>query len=742
MVPVHTGTSTRSPFFAARDGAGALLERDGVPVARITFPPQPAFYGLATADGIPYWKIATLHGRDVLATTVVQDCIRYRNRKTQCQFCAIGESLKADRTIARKTPQQLGEVAAAAVRLDGVKHVVLTTGTPNVTDRGAAVLCESATGIRAAVDLPIQAQCEPPDDFAWFERLRTAGVAALGMHLEAVEPAVRARAMPGKAKVPIAYYLDAFAASVRVFGRGQVSTYIIAGLGDAPESILAMCARLVALGVYPFVVPLVPIGGTPLAEASAPEPHVMRALLEELGTMLRDANLTSADIKAGCGKCGACSSLSALKAPDAKPLRRRRDRRRPRRSLDELSAQRTRHRTRRARKKSRRARVALRSLGFLLSRYAELAVPAPEFSVCRRRPARIHEERRDRSVHRSVRGVVRPPLREGVTVAKLARSENGHGYDVRTTRGDVHADHVVVAVGGYHTAELPRIAERMSRDIVQLHSSAYKSPQALPEGDVLVVGTGQSGAQIAEDLHLAGRRVHLCVGSAPRTARRYRGKDVVAWLDEIGYYSMPVHEHPLKERVRGKPNHYVTGRDGGHDIDLRKFASEGMRLYGRLLDVRDGTLVFGDDLKTNLDGADAVAESIKTTIDRFIEQHGIDAPAEARYAPLWEPEHHTRELDHVTAGIGSAVWCMGYRSDYRWIDIPIFDGTGYPSHQRGVTAAAGLYFLGLPWQFTWGSGRLSGVARDAEHLVACITARHDTAGHANSKVLNELALGS
>ncbi len=244
---------------------------------------------------------------------------------------------------------------------------------------------------------------------------------------------------------------------------------------------------------------------------------------------------------------------------------------------------------------------------------------------------------------------------------------------------------------------------RMSRDIVQLHSSAYKSPQALPEGDVLVVGTGQSGAQIAEDLHLAGRRVHLCVGSAPRTARRYRGKDVVAWLDEIGYYSMPVHEHPLKERVRGKPNHYVTGRDGGHDIDLRKFASEGMRLYGRLLDVRDGTLVFGDDLKTNLDGADAVAESIKTTIDRFIEQHGIDAPAEARYAPLWEPEHHTRELDYVTAGIGSAVWCMGYRSDYRWIDIPIFDGTGYPSHQRGVTAAAGLYFLGLPWQFTWGS---------------------------------------
>ncbi len=193
MVPVHTGSATRSPFVAIVDGTGAVLERDGFAVARIAFPPQPNFYARATADGIPYWKIATLHGRDVLATTVVQDCIRYKNRKTQCQFCAIGESLKADRTIAYKTPQQLGEVAKAAVDLDGVMHMVLTTGTPNVTDRGAAVLCESAAGIKAAVDLPIQAQCEPPDDFAWFERMRAAGVDALGMHLEAVEPEVRAR---------------------------------------------------------------------------------------------------------------------------------------------------------------------------------------------------------------------------------------------------------------------------------------------------------------------------------------------------------------------------------------------------------------------------------------------------------------------------------------------------------------------------------------------------------------------
>lgn len=310
MVPVHTWSAADSPFVARSDKAGVVLERDGVPIARIAFPPQPNFYSCETEDGIPYWKIATLHGRDVLATTVLQECIRYQNRATQCQFCAIGESLKGDRTIARKTPLQLAEVARAAVDLDGVAHMVMTTGTPNVTDRGAAVLCESALAIKAAVDLPLQAQCEPPDDFVWFGRMRDAGIDTLGMHLEAVEDRVRTIAMPGKAKVPVAYYLDAFEASVRIFGRGQVSTYILAGLGDTPEAIVAMCAKLIAIGVYPFVVPLVPIGGTPLENVVPPTASFMRALLDEVGTLLRDGKLLSTDMKAGCGKCGACSSLS------------------------------------------------------------------------------------------------------------------------------------------------------------------------------------------------------------------------------------------------------------------------------------------------------------------------------------------------------------------------------------------------------------------------------------------------
>jgi radical SAM protein (TIGR04043 family) len=313
MVPIYTGTARHSPFHADAPGADGVstLTRDGAPVAPITFPTAPRFYRLQTMDGVPYWKIAVLHGADVLATTVLQTCIRYTDRATACQFCAIGQSLEAGRTIAHKTPEQLAEVARMAVLLDGVRHMVLTTGTPNVIDRGAQVLCDSAFAIKQAVDLPIQGQCEPPRDHAWFRRMRASGIDTLGMHLEAVTPEVRARIMPGKATVPIERYYDAFAAAVPVFGRGQVSTYILAGLGDTVEAILAAGERLIGLGVYPFVVPFVPLGGTPLADHPAPSPAFMRQILAPLGRMLAAAGLRSADAKAGCGKCGACSALAS-----------------------------------------------------------------------------------------------------------------------------------------------------------------------------------------------------------------------------------------------------------------------------------------------------------------------------------------------------------------------------------------------------------------------------------------------
>jgi putative flavoprotein involved in K+ transport len=334
-----------------------------------------------------------------------------------------------------------------------------------------------------------------------------------------------------------------------------------------------------------------------------------------------------------------------------------------------------------------------------------------------------------------------PPLLERTAVLSLCVDPSG-GFSLATSIGECTADHVVVATGGYHVPTVPRCAERLPEAIVQLHSSEYSHPRHLPPGDVLVVGTGQSGCQIAEDLHLEGRQVHLSVGGAPRTARRYRGKDVVEWLDAMGYYAMPVHEHPLKERVRAKANHYVTGRGGGRDIDLRRFALEGMRLYGRLTDVRGGKLRFAPDLTQNLDQADTVAESIKRTIDKFIEEKRVEAPAEARYVPPWVPEREPEQIDLATSEIRSVIWSTGFRPDYRWVDLPVFDGRGYPSHRRGITPVSGLFFLGLPWLHTWGSGRFSGVGQDAAYLADHIRARLGDARAAPGGPLNELALGS
>ena len=311
MVPIFNSPAARSPYSVDMNSAGSMvLERSGQKVSPIDFPQQPQFYSLTTADGISYWKIALLHSRDVLATTVMQTCIRYGDTSTSCQFCAIGQSLEAGRTIARKTPAQLAEVAAAAVRLDGVKQMVMTTGTPNLRDRGAAYLTECATAIKASVDLPIQAQCEPPDDFVWFDRMKAAGIDTLGMHLEAADPEVRAKIMPGKATVPLDYYFQAFAAAVQVFGWGQVSTYLLAGLGDSQKNLVEMCDRLIQIGVYPFIVPFVPITGTPLANHPAPESEWMFALYQQVGRLLKQAGMSSAEIKAGCAKCGACSALS------------------------------------------------------------------------------------------------------------------------------------------------------------------------------------------------------------------------------------------------------------------------------------------------------------------------------------------------------------------------------------------------------------------------------------------------
>ncbi|WP_067660349.1 MSMEG_0568 family radical SAM protein [Nocardia harenae] len=286
------------------DGADLGLEVE--PVRR------PAFYDLRTADGVGYDKLARLHGKDVLATTVVQTCIRY-GAEQRCRFCAIEASLAAGDTVAVKRPEQLAEVAAAAVRLDGVRQMVMTTGTSAAKDRGARHLARCVRAVKAAVpELAIQVQCEPPGDLATLTELRAAGADAIGIHVESLDDAVRARWMPGKATVPLAEYRAAWAEAVRVFGRNQVSTYLLVGLGEDADELVEGAAELIELGVYPFVVPFRPLAGTLAAEvdrAAAPPSELVRDVTVRVAALLDAAGMRGSGQKAGCAACGACSLL-------------------------------------------------------------------------------------------------------------------------------------------------------------------------------------------------------------------------------------------------------------------------------------------------------------------------------------------------------------------------------------------------------------------------------------------------
>ena len=310
-LPIDPG----SPF-VVRDGRILHGETDlGVAVTPVR---RPRFYDLATADGVPYEQIALLHGADVLASTVVQTCIRYGEAE-RCRFCAIEESLRAGSTVAAKTPAQLAEVAAAAVALDSVRQMVLTTGTTAGPDRGAKHLARCVAAVTAAVPgLPVQVQIEPPErdrhsDLDVIDELKAAGATAIGIHAESLDDAVRRRWMPGKGSVPMAEYDAAWARAVAVFGRNRVSTYVLVGLGEDPDELVAGCASLIERGVYPFVVPLRVLPGTLAAQdgAAAPDPAVVADVTARVAALLRAAGMSGAEQGAGCAACGACSALPA-----------------------------------------------------------------------------------------------------------------------------------------------------------------------------------------------------------------------------------------------------------------------------------------------------------------------------------------------------------------------------------------------------------------------------------------------
>ena len=300
----------RSPF-SVRGGRLLLDGADtGMGVETVA---RPRFYDLRTADGVSYEQIARLHSAHVLATTVVQTCARY-DEAQRCRFCAIEESLRQGSTIAVKSPAQIAEVARAAHDLDGITQMVMTTGTSTGRDRGATHLARCVRAVRAALpELPIQVQCEPPGDLGTIRELYDAGARSIGIHVESLDDQARLRWMPGKGSVPMDEYRAAWREAVRVFGWNQVSTYLLIGLGEDPDELVEGARELVAMGVYPFVVPFRPLAGTLARDVDrvpAPEPAVVRDVTTRVAAALREAGMLGADQSAGCAACGACSALS------------------------------------------------------------------------------------------------------------------------------------------------------------------------------------------------------------------------------------------------------------------------------------------------------------------------------------------------------------------------------------------------------------------------------------------------
>ena len=311
-VPTDNATSAGSPYSLRAEDEGYGIYRDGQRLADATTQRRPRFYDLTTADGIPYWKIGLLH-LDSFASTVVQTC-SYWGNENQCKFCGIEVSLESGRTIVKKTPQQLAEVACAARDLDGAVDATLTTGSSNGVDRGARYVARCGAAVKEASGLPVEVQFEPPRDLDVVDEVADLGIDSVGIHVESFDPRVLADVAPGKARTGIERYFETWERAVSVFGRGQVSTYVILGMGEDPEITVEGCRRAVDLGVFPFVVPLRPVAGSLMADVLPPDATYTESIYRRVAGYMAANGMGSGTAKAGCARCLACSGLSSTEA--------------------------------------------------------------------------------------------------------------------------------------------------------------------------------------------------------------------------------------------------------------------------------------------------------------------------------------------------------------------------------------------------------------------------------------------
>jgi putative flavoprotein involved in K+ transport len=308
------------------------------------------------------------------------------------------------------------------------------------------------------------------------------------------------------------------------------------------------------------------------------------------------------------------------------------------------------------------------------------------------------------------------PLRCDAEVVALREQPDTGGFLIDTGDSTIAAPRVVIATGPFQRPSLPACSTAFPAGIFQVHASRYLGPDQLPSGAVLVVGSGASGCQIAEELYQGGRTVYLSVSRHRRAPRRYRGKDLTWWLLGMGRMDARIDSFPGRKMP---PSVVITGVDGGHDVDVRRFAADGVKVLGRLLGVADGVIALGDDVESILLFADQAQADFKRAADDHARTTGAAVAEEddAPPSPPATPLTSVSTLDLKAANINAVIWSTGYAFDFDWVKLPVFDERGVPVQERGTTPCAGAYFLGLHWMHTFKSGLLFGVGDDAAYLV-------------------------
>lgn len=309
-VPVDSGFVRDTPYTLEAEDVGFGIYNNGKRVAAAAPSQRPTYYDMKTSDGTPYWHIALMH-LDSLASTVLQTCAYWGN-DDQCKFCGIGVSLDSGSTIKVKRPEQLAEVAVAAKEYDGALDVTLTTGSTYGMDRGALYVGKCGRAVKEASGLPVEVQFEPPEDLSTIDRVGDMGIDSLGIHVETFDPKVLERIAPPKARTGIERYFEAWEHAVKVFGEGQVTTYVILGMGEDPELTVQGCKRAIDIGVYPFIVPLRPVPGSLMEDVTPPTAEYTDRIARQVAPYLVERGLTADKVLAGCARCQACSPLGAM----------------------------------------------------------------------------------------------------------------------------------------------------------------------------------------------------------------------------------------------------------------------------------------------------------------------------------------------------------------------------------------------------------------------------------------------